>query len=89
VVFRLLGQPFSLPPRGPASHRLPLDGAGLPELAAPDPSYPAACADFPPSAPTGGAVRPPRRPVAFLDGRITVEVPRGLPIARLRLAVQE
>jgi RHS repeat-associated protein len=89
----LLGQPLSPPPR--ASAPIP---SGLPFWrAAPVSQSPLPLpSPTPPSAPPPLPLPPPEErpvvpgaPVAFLNGRITVEVPDRVPLARLRLAVRE
>jgi hypothetical protein len=89
----LLGQPFVLPPRAPAPvFPEPASQQAAPVFQSPLPPP----SPTPPSAPLPLPLPPPEErpvvpgaPVAFLNGRITVEVPDRVPLARLRLAVRE
>ncbi|QWK09356.1 MAG: hypothetical protein KNN16_08220 [Thermoflexus hugenholtzii] len=93
-VMSLVGQPLAFPPRSSASApgRIASWPPASPSFQSPLPPP----SPTPPSAPPPLPLPPPEErpvvpgaPVAFLNGRITVEVPDRVPLARLRLAVRE
>jgi hypothetical protein len=93
-VMSLVGQPLAFPPRSSASApgRIASWPPAAPSFQSPLPPP----SPTPPSAPPPLPLPPPEErpvvpgaPVAFLNGRITVEVPDRVPLARLRLAVRE